>query len=214
MRRFTLLACWEAWQLLASQPPSRPGWLACSARWHLQHHKRKILRATGASNLLRGSHQAASMHIANPRAPRAGCASCARSRRSKHRQHRPQHQRRSGAPALRISGKPVPGSFSGTPAGRGRSPEGPVPGGPILHDRQKPCKIGQHIWAGCLKAAARLALGRVMRSLYRSLYMRAPPPRCASAEAEERWRRGGKRRDKAKPRTLPQSACESNCKPL
>ena len=64
------LACWKAWQLLASQPPSRPGWQACSARWHLQHHKRKILRATGALNPLRGSHQAASMHTTKPLAPR------------------------------------------------------------------------------------------------------------------------------------------------
>ena len=53
-----------------------------------------------------------------------------------------------------------------------------------LYDRPMSCRIGQHIWAGCLRVTARLALEGVMRSLYRSLHLRIPS-RCTSTETEE-----------------------------
>ena len=140
------------------------------------------------TNPLRGSHQAASMHTAKPLVPRAGRTSCARSRRNKYRQHRHEHQRHSGASASRISNEPIRKSFSGISTGRNRNPEGPMSGEPVLYDRPMSCRIGQHIWTGCLKVTTRLTLEGVIRSPYRPFYMRIPP-RYTATEAERCWRK-------------------------
>ena len=163
--------------------PSQPGQQACSARWHLQHHKRKILRVTNALNLLRDSHRAASMCITKPLIPRTGRISCAHFRRNKYRQHGHEHQRHNDVSTSHISDESIRESFSGISTGRYRSSEGPMPDEPALYGRPMPCRVGQHIWAGCLRVAARLALEEAMRSLYRSLYLRIPS-RCTSTEAE------------------------------
>ena len=161
-----------------------------------------MLRATGALSPLRGSHQAASMCTTKPLAPRAGRISCARFRRSKYRQRGHEHQRRSGASASHISGEPMRESFSGISAGRHRNSEGPMSDESVLYDRPMSCKAGQHIWAGCLRVAARLALEGVMRSLYRSLYLRIPS-RCTSTETEGIAGAATKREIKQSRRTFP-----------
>ena len=164
--------------------------------------KHRALRAMGALNLLRDSHRVFAIHMKEPSVPRTGRSNCARSRLTKYQPGQPQRRRRSGASASHISGEPMRESFSGIPAGRHRNSEGPMPGESALYDRPMSCKIGQHIWAGCLRVAARLALEGVMRSLCRSLCLRAPP-RCASTEAEGIAGAAAKRETKQSRRAFP-----------
>ena len=110
--------------------------------------ERRVLRAMGASNLLWDSHRASAIHMKEPLVPQTGRSNYARSRHAKYQSGQPQHQRRSGASALHVSGGAKLGSFSGMPAEVAEAQEGSVPGelaahGPQVCMGRKPCACAQ-----------------------------------------------------------------------